>query len=111
MFKPDAHFRSQFSLAAQTGAETAEFHKRLEEIRDQALDKIHLHKQAVILQAAGMTEQEARQQIHRFQMAFTADGVEHVFMDGEPLVDFMPGRIEDGHWKAPYRLCHRGSRP
>lgn len=68
-------------------------------------------KESVILRAANMTASEARGQVHRFQRTVTADLVEHVFLDGKPLVDFLPGRIEDGHWKMQYRLCHEGNKP
>lgn len=95
----------------QLTPEVRQLHERFNEKVSLLREKNDQMKEAVILQAAGMTAPEAREQKHRFQMAFTADGVEHVFMDGEPLVDFMPGRIEDGHWKAPYRLYHRGNRP
>lgn len=95
----------------QLTPEVRQLHQRFNDTVSLLREKNDQMKEAVILQAASMTAPEARDQIHRFQVTITHDLIEHVYLDGKPLVDFLPGRIEDGHWKMRYRLCHTGNRP
>lgn len=110
--KPPADFRLP-SLDPETEAEFEKFRKLLSATKEKLADAVEQQKEALICQAASMTAPEAREQIHRFCRVFLRHGVERVYLDGQPLIEFQPGYIKEDttEWFTPYRLYHRGNRP
>lgn len=114
MFKPTAHFRSQFPLGAETKGEmsAADFEspllahlRQLRAAQDRALEEIERQKEAFICSASGMTRDEVIANIHRFRMHFHPDR-QVVLLDDEPIVTFT--MIQD---EILVEIHARGPRP